>query len=72
MGLESVLEAIEADKVEKIANKFFEQNYCYFNIVSKILRDDIWIVEVVLTSFGQQSSRSLSIESKTDRIVSCV
>ena len=67
----SILEVIDADKVDMIANKFFEQSYSYFNIVSKILRDDIWLVKVLLISFGQQSSRMLSIESKTGRIISC-
>ena len=65
------LEAIDADKVDDIAIKFFKQSYSYVDIVNKILRDDIWFVKVFVSSFGQQSSRTISIESKTGKIISC-
>lgn len=62
---------IDADNVADIAKRFFLQNYTYVDIVNKTLQDDIWIVKVFVTSFGQQSSRMLSIDSETGKIISC-
>ena len=71
LGLGNTLKDIDTDQVEKITSKFFEQSYTYFNIVSKILRDNIWTVKVAVNSFGKQSSRVLSIDCETGRIISC-
>ena len=62
---------IDAGNVDDLAKRFFLQNYTYVDIVSKILRNDIWYIEVSLTSFGQKSTRTLSIDSKTGKIISC-
>ena len=62
---------IDADKVDDIARKFFQLNYTMVDIVNKTLREDVWFVKVFVTSFGKQSNRMLSIESKTGRIISC-
>jgi len=62
---------IDADKVDDIARQFFQLNYTMVDIVNKALRDDIWFVKVLVTSFGKESSRMLSIESETGRIISC-
>ena len=62
---------IDANKIDDIARKFFLPNYTMVDIVNKTLRDEIWFVKVFVTSFGKQSNRMLSIESKTGRIVSC-
>jgi hypothetical protein len=62
---------IEDGNVDDIAKRFFLQNYTYVDIVNKTLQDDIWIVKVLVTSFGQQSNRILSIESETGKIISC-
>jgi len=65
------LKDIDADEVNVITEKFFRQNYSSVDIVNKILKNDIWIVKVFVSSFGQQSNRILSIESRTGRIISC-
>jgi len=62
---------IDDGNVDEIAKRFFLQNYTYVDIVNKTLQDDIWIVKVFVTSFGQQSGRILAIDSKTGRIISC-
>ena len=62
---------IDADKVDDIARKFFQLNYTMVDIVNKTLREDVWFVKVFVSSFGKQSNRMLSIESKTGRIISC-
>ena len=62
---------IDADKVDDIALKFFKQSYSSVDIMNKTLRDDIWFVKVFVSSFGKQSNRILSIESKTGKIISC-
>jgi len=62
---------IDADKVDDIARQFFQLNYTMVDIVNKTLRDDIWFVKALVTSFGKESSRMLSIESETGRIISC-
>ena len=63
--------AIDADKVDDIALKFFKQSYSSVDIMNKTLRDDIWFVKVFVSSFGKQSNRMLSIGSKTGKIISC-
>ena len=62
---------IDSDKVDDIALKFFKQSYSSVDITNKTLRDDIWFVKVFVSSFGKQSNRILSIESKTGKIISC-
>ena len=62
---------IDTFEVDNITRKFFLVNYGSVEIVNKILRDDIWVVKVLVTSFGKESSRTLSIESKTGRIINC-
>jgi len=62
---------IDADKIDDIARKFFQLNYTMVDIVNKTFREDVWFVKVLVSSFGKQSSRMLSIESKTGRIISC-
>ena len=63
--------AIDADKVDDIALKFFKQSYSSVDIMNKTLKNDVWTVKVFVSSFNVQSSRILSIESKTGRIISC-
>jgi hypothetical protein len=60
---------IDADEAVDIAKKFIQLNSSFVDIVNKTLRGEIWCVKVFLTSFGQQSSRMLLIESKTGRII---
>jgi hypothetical protein len=62
---------IDADEAVAIAKKFIQLNFSFVDIINKTLRGEIWFVKVFLTSFGQQSSRMLLIESKTGRIISC-
>ncbi|HYL67341.1 MAG TPA: hypothetical protein VEU72_09375 [Nitrosopumilaceae archaeon] len=64
-------ESIDADKVSDIATKFFRQSYSSIEIMDKTLKNEIWVVKVFVSSFNQQSHRTLSIESKTGRIISC-
>jgi hypothetical protein len=62
---------IDDSKVDEIATKFFQQNYSSIDIQDKILKNDIWIVKALVSSFGQQSIRTLSIETKYGRIIGC-
>ena len=71
MGMGITPHDIDSDKVDDIALKFFKQSYSSVDIINKTLRDDIWFVKVFVSSFGKQSNRMLSIESKTGKIISC-
>ena len=64
-------ESVDADKVDDIAIKFFKQNHSSVAVMNKALKNDVWTVKVFVSSFNVQSSRILSIESKTGRIISC-
>jgi hypothetical protein len=64
-------ESIDADKAGDIATKFFKQSYSSVDVMEKTLKNDVWTVKVFVSSFNQQSSRTLSIESRTGRIISC-
>jgi len=61
----------DAGKVENIAKEFFEYNYSACRIESAILQNNTWSVKVTVTLFGQHSSKTLTIDSKTGNIISC-
>jgi len=63
--------SVGADEAVGITRKFFQLNYSSVDITDKVLREDIWFVKASLSLFGQHSSRTLSIESRTGRIISC-
>ncbi|TLX80396.1 MAG: hypothetical protein E6L00_07660 [Thaumarchaeota archaeon] len=62
-------EGIDSDKAVVIAIEFFQFNYSTFNIESTTLQNNTWFVKGTVTLFGKQSSRILTIDSKTGKIV---
>jgi hypothetical protein len=62
---------IDSNEVEVITRNFFAVNFTSVEILDKTLQDEIWFVKVLLTSFGAKSDKTLSIESKTGRVISC-
>ena len=61
----------DADRIEDIARKFFQQNYSACSIESTAFQNNTWYVKVAVTLFGQNYSRTLTIDPKTGRIISC-
>jgi len=62
---------IDAGKVNDIARKFFLYNYSACRIESTTLQKNTWSVKVLVSLFGQNSDKTLLIDSKTGRIISC-
>jgi hypothetical protein len=60
----------DAPKIEDLVKKFFQYNYGSCVIVSATLQDNTWSVKVNVTVFGNQSSKTLTIDSKTGKIIS--
>jgi len=54
-----------------ITKKFFQYNYSACRIESTTLQNNTWSVQVSVTLFAQHSSKILTIDSKTGRIISC-
>src|SRR6267143_2431502 len=63
--------SIDSDKAGVIAKEFFQFNYSTFNIENTTLQNGTWLVKGNVTTFGKQSSRILTIDSKTGSIISC-
>ena len=61
----------DADKVVDITKKFFKYNYSACRIDGTTLQNNTWSVKVSVTLFGQHSSKTLVIDSKTGKIISC-
>jgi len=60
---------IDSDKAVVIAREFFKQSFAPFEIVNTVLQNGTWFVKGTVTSFGKQSSRILTIDAKTGKIV---
>ena len=60
---------IDSDKAVVIAREFFKQGFAPFEIVNTVHQNGTWLVKGHVTSFGKQSSRILTIDSKTGKIV---
>jgi len=63
--------SIDSDMAVVIAREFFKQGFHPFEIVNTVLQNDTWLVRGNVTIFGKQSSRILTIDSKTGSIISC-
>lgn len=61
----------DGDKVKDLARKFFQYNYSACHIESATLQNNTWSVKVLVTLFCQHSNKTLAIDSKTGRIISC-
>jgi hypothetical protein len=68
---EALLPNIDSDIAVAIAREFFKQNFAHFDIAETVLQNGTWLVKGRVTSFGIQSNRLLTIDSKTGGIVSC-
>ena len=62
---------IDSDKAVVIAREFFKQGFAPFELVNTVLQNGTWLVKGNVTSFGKQSSRILTIDSETGRIITC-
>jgi len=63
---------IDSNQAVFIAREFFKQSFYPFEVVDTVLQDSTWLVRGLVTLFGVQSDRMLTIDSKTGRIISCV
>jgi len=61
--------SINSDKAKGIAQIFIEQHYCIHEIKEPIFEDGIWIVQVLVSAFGEQP-RTIRIDAKNGRIIS--
>gem|GEM_PF-3309264 len=62
---------VDSGEIEQIAIRFFQQNYSSFNIVSTTLEDNVWSVKVFVSLFGNQSIKTLTVNSKTGDLLKC-
>jgi len=64
-------EMMNVDTVKDMAVNFFKQNYTVIDVQDAVLKKGVWVVKVVVSTFGKQSDHHLSIESQTGKIISC-
>ena len=62
---------IDADEAVVIARKFFAQSFDGFELGNIFLQGGDWFVKGRVISFGLQSDRILTINSKTGKIINC-
>ena len=61
----------DVDKIKDLTRKFFQYNYSACRVESAILQNNTWSVKVLVTLFCQHSNKTLAIDSKTGKIISC-
>lgn len=66
--MESVGVVIGDDKAKEIATRFLEQHYSVINVANVVFKDNIWIVTVLISSFGHQL-RKIRIDARNSRII---
>jgi uncharacterized membrane protein YkoI len=59
---------IDEKKAKEIASTFLQQHYSVLIPDRALLKDEIWIVTALISSFGEQS-RKVRIDAKTGRII---
>jgi hypothetical protein len=58
-------------RIEQIARKSFQYNYSSYFIENTTLQNNTWIVKGTVTLFTKQSSKTLVIDAKTGKIITC-
>lgn len=60
---------IDSKKAKDIAIRYLEQHHSVIEATDAILKDSVWTVTVLTSSFGKQT-RKIRIDAKTGRILS--
>ena len=60
---------IDSDKAKEIAIRYLEQHHSVIEATQAVLKDDIWSITVLTSSFGEQT-RKIRIDAKTGRVMS--
>lgn len=60
---------MDAKKAEDIAITFLRQNYSVIRIEKSKLVNKMWIVEILVSSFDNQTTKKVMIDNKAGSIV---
>jgi len=71
MGRQVAMQSINinSNKAKGIAEIFIEQHYSILEIKEPALEDGVWVVQALVSAFGEQP-RTIRIDAKTGRIIS--